>query len=623
MVSPLTPGPSVSDLHTLELLAEIGIILLMFTVGMEFSIRDLLRVKWVALAGGPLGIVLSVALGLGVAAVAGWPPLEGAMIGIVISVASTMVLARLLLDRGELHSRHGRVMIGITLVEDLAVVALTALVPALGSLEPGRLLVVGLALGKSLAILAPVAYLSAKVVPPLLARVARTRSDELFLLVTLALGLGTAAVAQAAGLSLAAGAFLAGIVISESDYAHETLARLLSLRDAFVAVFFVTIGGLLDPRSVVEHWPLLVDHGGADRGRQVRHSEPDRGPVRLRMAHGHPRRRRARPDRRVLLHPGPDRPRCRPRRPRHLQRHPGHLPHHDPDQRAPDPAGPAADRALGAGTSGASGRARAGGDERRGHLVLCGFGRVGSAVGEALDTFRVPYVVIDNDLDVVRALRTRGVPCLLGNSSRRTLLEAAAVPGAAMMVIAVSEREHARLTVVAARALNPAAPILARAPGPEDRVVLYEAGATEVVQPEFEAGLTFIRHSLARLGLPRERVLAYLERFREATETGRAAEASGFEALPGVAVVEVGAGSLADQSLREAHVRERYGVTVVAIARADGDVVSNPPAEAIIRSGDRLHVFGLPEQIGAFRSAAETEGASTGPAAGDRSRESS
>ena len=258
MVSPLTPGPSVSDLRTFELFADIGVILLMFTVGMEFSIRDLLRVKWVALAGGPLGIVLSVALGLSVAAVAGWPPLKGAMIGIVISVASTMVLARLLLDRGELHSRHGRVMIGITLVEDLAVVALTVLVPALGSLEPGRLLGIGLALGKSLAILAPVAYLSAKVVPPLLARVARTRSDELFLLVALTLGLGTAAVAQAAGLSLAAGAFLAGIVISESDYAHETLARLLSLRDAFVAVFFVTIGALLDPRSVVEHWPLLA-----------------------------------------------------------------------------------------------------------------------------------------------------------------------------------------------------------------------------------------------------------------------------------------------------------------------------------------------------------------------------
>ena len=203
------------------------------------------------------------------------------------------------------------------------------------------------------------------------------------------------------------------------------------------------------------------------------------------------------------------------------------------------------------------------------------------------------------------------------------MLEAAAVPGAALVVVTVSEREHARLTVAAARALNPAAPILARAPGLEDRGVLQEAGATEVVQPEFEAGLTFIRHSLARLGLPRERVLAYLERFREATETGRAAEAGGFEALPGVAVVEVGTGGLADQSLREAHVRERYGVTVVAIARADGDVASHPPADAIIRSGDRLHVFGLPEQIDAFRGAAASPAPSSGPAVADSSRESS
>jgi CPA2 family monovalent cation:H+ antiporter-2 len=182
-----------------------------------------------------------------------------------------------------------------------------------------------------------------------------------------------------------------------------------------------------------------------------------------------------------------------------------------------------------------------------------------------------------------------------------------------MVVVALPEREPARLTVRAARALNPSAPILARAQAPEDRAILQEAGATEVVQPEFEAGLTLIRHSLAQLRLPRERVLEYLERFRDATETGRAPEAGGLEALPGVAVVEVGAGSLADQSLREAHVRERFGVTVVAIARADGPIVSNPPADAIIRSGDQLHVFGLPEQLDVFRSAAGTPGSSARP----------
>jgi len=251
LIGPFTPGPVVSDVHTFEVVAEIGVVLLMFSIGIEFSLSDLLRVKWVALLGGPLGIVLSAVLGAGIGALLGWPLLQGVVIGLVVSVASTMVLARLLIDRGELHSRHGRVMIGITLVEDLAVVVLTVVLPALGALESGRLLVIAGALGKAIAILAPFAYLAWIVVPRLLLRVARTRNDELFLMVAVAIGLGTAALTQALGLSLALGAFLAGLLISNSDYAHETLGRLLPVRDIFVAVFFVTIGCLIDPATVL------------------------------------------------------------------------------------------------------------------------------------------------------------------------------------------------------------------------------------------------------------------------------------------------------------------------------------------------------------------------------------
>jgi K+:H+ antiporter len=155
VIGPFTPSPTVSDVHTFELLAEIGVILLMFSIGIEFSLRDLLRVKWVAVVGGPLGIVLSMLLGAGVGWLAGWPVLAGVVVGAGISVASTMVLARLLLDRGELQSSHGRVMIGITLVEDLAVVVLTVLLPSFGSLEASRLLAVGRALLIATVILIP------------------------------------------------------------------------------------------------------------------------------------------------------------------------------------------------------------------------------------------------------------------------------------------------------------------------------------------------------------------------------------------------------------------------------------------------------------------------------------
>jgi monovalent cation:H+ antiporter-2, CPA2 family len=257
LVGPFTPGPKVSEVHVLELVAEVGVILLMYSIGIEFSIRDLLRVKWVALIGGPLGILLSLLLGTGVGWMLGWSTSQGIAVGAAVSVASTMVLSRLLIDRGELQTQHGRVMIGITLVEDFAVVALTVLLPTLGTVDKGQLLGVGWGLAKGLLILAPVALLAYKFVPPLMTRVARMKNDELYLLVVLALGFATAALTQAVGLSLALGAFLGGVVISGSEQAHETLVRVLPLRDAFVALFFVTIGALIDPRELFSHPSLL------------------------------------------------------------------------------------------------------------------------------------------------------------------------------------------------------------------------------------------------------------------------------------------------------------------------------------------------------------------------------
>ena len=257
LISPFTPGPAVSDIHTFEIIAEIGVILLMYSVGMEFSLGALLEVKWVALLGAPLGILLSVGLGVLVGTVLGWPLLQGVMVGMVVSVASTMVLARLLADRGEMQSPHGRVMIGLTLVEDLAVVVLTILIPVLGELGRDRLVAMGIAFGKAALILVPFAFLAAKVVPRVMSIVARMQNDEMLLLVALAIGLGTAALTQAVGLSLALGAFLAGLLVSSSDHAHAAMPRLLPLRDAFVALFFVTIGTLIDPRTVIGNLPLL------------------------------------------------------------------------------------------------------------------------------------------------------------------------------------------------------------------------------------------------------------------------------------------------------------------------------------------------------------------------------
>jgi CPA2 family monovalent cation:H+ antiporter-2 len=179
-------------------------------------------------------------------------------VGAIISVASTMVLSRFLSDRGELRSEQGQVMIGITLVEDLAVVVLTILLPSLGDLNRSRLLALGIALGKALLILTPITVIAHKLIPRLMRHVVKAANPEFFVLVTLALGFMTAALTHAVGLSLALGAFLAGLLVSETNAAHETMQHLSPLRDAFVALFFVTMGILVDPRVLISKPSLLL-----------------------------------------------------------------------------------------------------------------------------------------------------------------------------------------------------------------------------------------------------------------------------------------------------------------------------------------------------------------------------
>ncbi|MGC2292087.1 MAG: cation:proton antiporter [Candidatus Acidiferrales bacterium] len=256
-ISPFTPGPHLSDLHTFEVFAEVGVVLLMFSIGVDFSIPDLMRVKWIALGGGTLGILFSMALALGVSWLIGWTLIQGFVIGATISVASTMVLARLLTDSGALGTEYGRVMIGITLVEDIAVVFMTIIIPTFSGPSEGRFQKAAWTLGKAALLLIPLVFLAMTVVPRVLRKAARTKDNELFLLVAIAICLVSAAVAQAVGFSVALGAFLAGLSISGSEDLHEAHTTLIPLRDAFVALFFVSLGTLVVPSVIIHNLPLL------------------------------------------------------------------------------------------------------------------------------------------------------------------------------------------------------------------------------------------------------------------------------------------------------------------------------------------------------------------------------
>lgn len=521
-IGPFTPGPTISQSHTFDLFAEIGVILLMFSIGLEFSVKDLMRVKWVALAGGPLGILLSIGLATAIGSLIGWSTTQSIVIGAVISMASTMVLARLLVDRGELRSKHGRVMIGITLVEDVAVVVMTVLMPALGEFDTGRLLLIGQALIKALLILAPLGYLGAKVIPPIMTHIAKTQNQELFLLVTLAISLGTAAVTQMVGLSLALGAFLAGLIISASDYGHESLARLLSLRDAFVALFFVTIGILIDPHVIFENLSLLATMITLIVGGKLliwatvvrlfgypwftaflvgigltQIGEFSFVLVQVAKSAGHVgsevyNATLAASLITILMNAAL----VRYVSGWLLQRRLSHD-QHDMGSWPPE------------------------GDPLQQHVVLCGFGRVGSSLGRALDAFGLPYVVIDRNPDIIRRLQIRRTPCLFGDASHRELLVKAGSTDASLIIVALPEIEPAALTVGRLRDLNPKVPILARAHGQTEAERLGVLGATEVIQPEVEASATLIRHALTWFGIPKNRILDYVEQYRQSMETKR------------------------------------------------------------------------------------------------------
>jgi CPA2 family monovalent cation:H+ antiporter-2 len=596
LISPLTPGPKIEDAETLELFAEIGVILLMFSVGLEFSLKDLLRAKWVAVIGGSIGILLSILLGIAAGLWLGLPVNQGIVLGAIVCVASTMVMTRLLMDRGELRTEHGLVMVSITLVEDIAVVVLVVLIPSFANLQPSTLLSVTTGLAKAAIILVPAFFIAAKVVPPVLARVARMHSRELFFVIVLAIGFGTAALTQAVGLSLALGAFVAGLIISGSHFAHEALAELLSVRDAFVAIFFVTIGLLVNPQTLLSNpsllsamlllivvgkfliwlsvilvfrysiWTALLAAVGLTQigefsfiivktARTVGLVQEDIYNATLVASLIS-----------ILINAAL------------LRAAPGWI---TKLRGARQVAGPE--------TPGALER------ELQEHVVLCGFGRIGSAVGLALEAVQVRYVVIERDPDVVAAIKSRNVPCLFGDATHAHLLTEAGIARASLVIMTVPDSDSAALAVRNIRTMNSIVPIVARAHKPDDIPTLKAAGDTEVVQPEAVASAKMLQLAFGILGISQDRTAAYLGHFGGVLTAARS-ETAGFPYLE-VRELNVNGTRFAGQNLRDAQIRERFGVTVVSVSRRSGEVLGNPPADTIMRDGDTLRVFGLPQQI--------------------------
>src|SRR5436309_27248 len=575
LIGPFTPGPTLSDPHTFQLFADVGVVLLMFTIGVEFSVEELLRVRKVALLGAPAGIALVAVLTIPVGKLLGWTLVQSLVAGAAISVASTMVLLKFLLERGELATLYGRVVVGITLAEDLAVVAMTVLIPALASPGGDRAAALGRALLEAVVLLGPLLWLARRAVPLLLAKVAHTRNMELFLLVALAVAIGTAALTAGLGVSIALGAFLAGLVISESEFGHEALARGLPGRDIFVAIFFFSV------------WTLVVRAAGypVATARNAALGLTQIGEFSYILA-GVGRNHGLLPSAMydavlatslvtILINALVFR-----RRPTWVQRLVSG------QETVPSPAAAAVAPEV--------------------QVTVCGFGRVGREVADALDAFHIPYPVVDLDPEATREARSRGAGAVFGDGGHEGILHLAGVDRARLAVVAIPEFEAARRCVTALRALRPDLPILVRVHQQRHRAELSGAGATEVVQPEVEAALTIVRHSLDLLGVDHRLARRYMEGARAHWPEAARAEGVSGDALQAMEVV-VQDPALEGQSIEQAHIRERSGAAIVSITRADGREIVNPRPDERLQAGDRLLAIGTREQLDSLRHICEKE----------------
>ena len=613
VIGPFTPG-FVGDTATISQLAELGVIFLMFGVGLHFSFSDLWKVRSVAVPGAIGRMIVVTLLGFGFSQLNGWTVTSGIVVGLAISIASTVILLRSLTDNGLLNTPHGQAAIGWVIVEDLATVLILVLMPTLANTS-GRfdLMQVGLTLLKAAGFVILVMFAGTRLIPWILLRVAHTRSRELFILAVLAIALGIAlGAAELFGVSLALGAFVAGVVVNESPLSHQVGADVLPFQEAFAVLFFVSIGMLVNPDYIFNHlgiillfsalivlgkalvtlimgfvlpWPgrttlvlaaalsqigefsFILGQEGMSLGLI------DRDQYSLILA-GSLVSITINPLIYRLIQPAETWFKKIPMLWRILDRH------------APIPAAP--DETI------------------KDHVVIVGYGRVGSHIVHLLVKMSVPHLVIDSDPDHIEQLNQKRILNLYGDASNSEVLTHAHLENARALVVASHDESANELVVAAARDLSSNLPIIARATTEAGINQLAQLGAQDVIHPELEGGLEIVRHTLLKLDFPVTEIIRYMDAVRRDhydTQINTQDEhrllhdlinASGNIEVTWFSLnVE---NPLVGRTLQDANLRALTGASVVAIMRK-GQLIANPKSFTTFEADDRVGFIGDSEQI--------------------------
>ncbi|MCC7365195.1 MAG: cation:proton antiporter [Dehalococcoidia bacterium] len=520
VISPFTPGYD-ADAETIRELAEIGVIFLMFGVGLHFNLSDLLSVKGVAIPGSVVLIsgTAAVTMAGGVLFDLGWR--EGLVLGLALSIASSVVLTRGLQERGLIEGVAGRMAIGWSIVEDLATVLFLALLPSLSAQENGNaLLEMAEAVAKAAIFLAIMLVAGPRVIPWLLRRVALLGSRELFIVAVVAIALGIATSATWLGVSVALGAFIAGVVVSETEMGHQAAADVIPLREAFAVLFFVSVGMLLDPQDLLEDpaflafvvavvigvkavviiamfaffpYPartaLAVAAGLAQMGEFSFLVANEALHLEILSARAY----------NVLLAASIISIAFNPLAWRLLQPGERFLQGTGPLWRILERQGPPLPQV----------------EVGEGHVVILGYGRVGELTGHALDHLGVPHIIVEADLPRARRLVAAGKTVVWGDAALPEVIEQTRLDHARLLAVALPDENTTFLAVANARRLHPELPIVVRARDRLEVPVLREMGVAEIVVPEYEGGLALMRQTLVSIGYEPEEALHYASAVRD------------------------------------------------------------------------------------------------------------
>ena len=606
VVGPYTGGITVADVDHIENLAEIGVALLLFSLGLEFSLKQIIPIKRIALGGTALQALLTVVLGFAIGHFMGWPPLPSLWFAVGIISSSTAVILKTLSSRGQLGTLSSRVMLGMSIVQDIAVIPLMVLLMGLDD-AVFSFLSIFVPVVKVVLFVAAMLYVGAKFIPLLLKHVARWESRELFLLTITGIGLGIGYLTYALGLSFAFGAFMAGLVLSESDYGRRALSDLIPVRDLFGLLFFVAIGMLLDPAFLLDHIGVtlgLVAAVAVGRGiilsatvrlfgfRNVIPAAVFFGMIPISEIAF------------ILLQAGLDS---------------GAVPW-DVYSFALNTVilsmllGPPA-TALTAPVYALLKRRRKedavqtvnispGG--LSGHVIVAGGGIFARHIGLVLHSMRLPYVIIEPNHALFLEAKKKGLRLLLGDPGQDAVLEAACVEKAKLLVLTLQGALEILDVVHAVRKRNRTLRILARDVGGEDGEFPDEDGEiSRIIQPEFEAGLEMARQALIHLDVPGATIHRELETLRRNVYgplrennanyglLSQLLHASSTLELEWEAMYKDG--PLAGKTIAAASIRAEFGVSVVAVLR-DGALLPNPGGGFTLREGDLIGIIGTPEQ---------------------------